>query len=111
MKNLLRLTVISTVALLVVLPLAYGQTKTAPPAQAAEKVFEGQLTGADANAHWIAVKGHDDKEMRFEYTDATQVVGAQDSIKPGAELRITYRDSAGKYTALKIEAVERESSR
>jgi hypothetical protein len=98
--------------MLVVLPLAYSQDKGAPPAQAAEKVFQGQLTNVDANAKRITVKGAGDTEMKFDYTDATQVVGAEKTIqglagKTGSELKVTYRESAGKQTATRIEAVEK----
>jgi hypothetical protein len=97
--------------MLVVLPLAYGQEKSAPPAQAGEKTFQGQLTKVDANAKWITVKGPKDAEMTFEYTDATQITGSEKSIqglagKTGADLKVTYRDAGGKHLATKIETIE-----
>jgi len=113
MKKLLTVTAISVAAMLMILPFAYGQDKSAPPAQAAEKVFEGQLTKVDATAKWITVKGAGDKEMTFNYTDATQIVGAEKNVqglagKAGTELKVTYRDAAGKYTATKIETLEKQ---
>ena len=112
MRKLLTVTAISVVIMLVALPLAYGQDKAAPPAQAAEKIFQGQLTKVDATAKLITVKGTGDKEMSFDYTDSTQIVGAEKTVqglagKPGTELKVTYRESGGKQTATKIEAVEK----
>ena len=113
MRKLLTVTAISVAVMLVVLPLAYGQEKGAPSAQAAEKVFQGQLTKVDATAKSITVKGAGDKEMSFVYTDSTQIVGPDKTIqglagKPGSELKVTYRESGGKQTATKIETVEKQ---
>jgi hypothetical protein len=51
--------------------------------------------------------------MTFEYTDATQVLGAEKSVqglagKTGTELKVTYREAGGKHTATKIETVEKK---
>jgi hypothetical protein len=113
MKKTLTVMAISVAILLMALPLAYGQDKAAPPAQAAEKVFQGQLTKVDANAKAIMVKGTGDAEMTFEYTDATQVVGPEKTVqglagKPGTQVRVTYREAAGKNTALRIETIEKK---
>src|SRR5258706_15114510 len=113
MKKLFTVMAMCVAVTLVVLPLASGQDKGAPPLQAAEKVFQGSLTKVDTNAKWITVKGTGDTEMTFEYTDTTQVVGAEKNIqglagKTGTELKVTYRDSAGKHTATKIETVEKK---
>jgi hypothetical protein len=113
MKKLLTVTAISVAAMLLVLPLAYGQDKAAPPAQAAEKVFQGQLTKVDSSAKWIMVKGTGDQEMQFEYTDATQIIGSEKNVqglagKTGTELKVTYREAAGKRTATRIETVDQK---
>jgi hypothetical protein len=124
MKKLLTVTAVCVATMLVIVPLAQGQGQAppagapgqerpgGPPAQAAEKVFQGQLTKVDAGAKAIMVKGAD-AEMTFEYTDATQVLGAAKDIqglagKAGADLKVTYRDAGGKHTATKIEAVEKK---
>jgi len=123
MKRLLTVTAISVAVMLVVVPLASGQEKAAPPqggppaggpppgGAQAEKVFMGQLVKVDAQAKWIAVKGAGDKEMQFDYTDATQVVGEKNvqglAGKTGADLRVTYRDAGGKQIATKIETIEK----
>ena len=117
MKKVLTVTAVCVATMLVIIPLAQGQDRAAPPAQAppaqAEKVFQGQLTKVDANAKSIMVKGTGDNEMAFEYTDATQIVGSEKSIqglagKTGTELKVTYRDAGGKHTATKIETVEKK---
>src|SRR5215813_6188819 len=97
MKRLLTVTAISVSVALLIMPLAYGQDKAAPPAQQAEKVFQGQLSKIDPTAKLILVTGAGDKEMVFEYTDSTQIVGAQNvqglGGKPGTELKVTYREA------------------
>jgi hypothetical protein len=119
MKKSLTVTAITMALMLVVLPLAYGQDKGAPPekgappAQAAEKVFQGQLAKVDAGAKSITVKGAGDMEMTFEYTDATQIIGSEKNVqglagKTGTDLRVTYRDAGGKHTATRIETLEKK---
>jgi len=130
MKRLLTVTAISVAVMLAVVPLASGQgpeQKGPPPGgppaggpppggppaggAQAERVFMGQLVKVDAQAKWISVKGPGDKEMQFDYTDATQVVGEKNvqglAGKTGADLRVTYRDAGGKLTATKIETIEK----
>ena len=118
MKRILTVTAISVAVMLVVLPLTYGQDKGGapgqdkggPPAQA-ERVFEGQLVKVDVDAKSITVKGA--MEMTFDYTDATQIAGADGKIqglasRAGAPLKVTYRDAQGKRTATKIEVLEKK---
>jgi hypothetical protein len=135
MKKLLTVTAICVAVMLAVVPLASGQgpEKGAPPqggppaggppqggppaggppagGAQAERVFQGQLVKVDAQAKWISGKGPGDKEMQFDYTDATQVVGEKNvqglAGKTGADLRVTYRDAGGKLTATKIETIEK----
>src|SRR5438132_7368118 len=69
-----------------------------------EKVFEGALVRIDTNAKMLTVKGTDDKEWQFTYTDATQVMGPDKDIqglagKSGATLKITYRVDQGRKRA------------
>jgi hypothetical protein len=111
MKKLLSATAICVTVALLSLPLVYGQEKAAPPAQA-EKVFQGQLTKVDANAKEVSVKGTGNMEMTFEYTEATQVVGSEKNVQglagqTGSDLKVTYRDAAGKHIATKIEIAEK----
>jgi hypothetical protein len=119
MKKLVTTMAICVAVTLVVLPVAYAQEKGAPPAQQpgggqaqAERTFEGELAKIDAQAKILVVKGAGDKEMMFDYTDSTEVVGSAKNVqglagKTGAPLRITYRAAGGKNTATKIETVEK----
>ena len=118
MKKLLTVTAVCVAVMLAVMPLTYAQEKSAPPtqqppAQAAEKTFQGQLTKVDANAKSITVKGTGDTEMTFEYSDQTQVTGSEKNVqglagKTGTELKVTYRDAGGKHTATRIETIEKK---
>ena len=108
MKKFVNVTAVCVAVMLAVLPLAYGQEKSAP--QAGEKTFQGQLMKVDTNAKSITVKNAD-SEMTFQYTDTTPVVGSERDIqglagKSGTDLKITYRDTAGKHIATKIETIE-----
>jgi hypothetical protein len=94
------------------MPLGFAQEKAAPPLQIAERVFEGQLTEVDVDAKQMTVKGANDIEMAFEFTDATEIAGADDSVqglagKTGIQVKVTYRESEGKGTATKIEIIEK----
>ena|ERR1051326_1450773 len=114
MKKLLPVTAIAVAVTLLALPLAYGQEKAAP--QQAEKVFEGQLTNVDTAAKTITVKGTGNSEMKFTYTDRTQVVGQEKNIqglagKTGTDLKVTYRAAGENNTATKIEVVEKQERR
>ena len=113
MKKLLTVTAISVaVMVMLALPVAYGQDR----APQGEKVFEGQLTRVDTAAKSITVKGTGDLEMKFTYTEQTQVLGQEKTVqglagKVGTELRVTYRDAAGNHTATKIEMIEKEMAK
>jgi hypothetical protein len=111
MKKLLSATAICVAVTLLALPLAYGQEKAAPPQAQQDKVFQGQLTNIDANTKVISVKGPNNVEMTFEYTDATQVIGSDKNVQglagTTAEVKVTYRDAAGKHIATKIETAEK----
>jgi hypothetical protein len=100
---------ISFVVIALAIPLAFGQA--APPAQAAEKTFQGQLTKVDATAKMITVKGAQ-QEMTFEYTDTTQVVGSEKTVQglsgKAAEVRVNYREAGGKNQATRIEQIEKK---
>jgi hypothetical protein len=115
MKKLFSLTAICVAMALVLLPVAYGQAvpgqdKAAPQA---EKVFQGQLTKVDANAKKISVKGTGDKEMLFQYTEQTQVVGPKKDIQglasqTGTQLKVTYRETGpDSHVATRIEILEK----
>jgi uncharacterized protein involved in copper resistance len=84
-----------------------------PPAQnppAADKSYQGQLSKVDANTKEITVKGADNKEMIFTYSDKTQMTGIDNapqglSGKMGSTLKITYQESRGTNLATRVELV------
>ncbi len=107
MKKLIGLTAVTlAIALLGIVPVAYSQERPST-----EKTFDGQLMKVDAAAKSISVKGPDNKEMTFRYTDQTQVIG-ENSVqgltgKAGAELKISYQEERGRNVATKIEVVQK----
>ncbi len=109
MKKLVTATAVSVAVTLLFLPFAYGQDR----APQAEKVFEGQLMRVDTAGKSITVKGTGDSEMKFSYTEQTQVLGQEKTVqglagKTGTELRVTYRSAGENHTATKIEMVEKQ---
>jgi Cu/Ag efflux protein CusF len=79
----------------------------APQAQAAEKTYTGTLSKVDLEEKEITVKGSDNKEMVFTFTEKTQMSGVDNpqglNGKTGANLRITYQEGRGGNQATKIE--------
>ena len=108
------------IALVVITLVSIPAFSQAPPAQgnrgaaaAAEKTFSGPLVKVDTEAKVISVKGPDQKDMMFSYTEETQVVSPDKTVqglsgKTGAQLKITYREDRGANQATKIELVEAE---
>ena len=77
-----------------------------------EKIMSGQLLNVDRNARLISVTGPDKKEAIFNYNDDTQVISPDRTMqglvgKPGAEVRIRYREDRGVRLAISIELVEK----
>ena len=77
-----------------------------------EKIMDGQLLNVDRNAKLVSVKGPDQKETMFNYNDDTQVISPDRTMqglvgKPGAEVRIRYREDRGVRMAVTIELVEK----
>ena len=77
-----------------------------------EKLMSGQLLNVDRTAKLISVSGPDKKETIFNYNDDTQVISPDRTMqglggKPGAEVRIRYREDRGVKLALSIELVEK----
>jgi hypothetical protein len=77
-----------------------------------EKTMDGQLLNVDRNAKLISVRGPDQKEAIFNYNDDTQVISPDRTMqglvgKPGAEVRIRYREDRGVKLAISIELVEK----
>ncbi len=66
-----------------------------PAAPAESQSAKGTLVKVDTDAMTIVIKGDDQQEQQFRYTDATQVVGAQEQVsglstKAGARVTIHY---------------------
>jgi len=78
----------------------------APPAQQ-EKAFQGTLVKVDADAKTLTVKGADNKDMVFHYTEKTEVVGSENvqglAGKSGSKLNLTYTVDRGNNIATHIE--------
>jgi hypothetical protein len=101
------------VSLLFVSLVTLGLTEPVAAQQAGQSeavvpTFSGQLTKIDVTAKMITVKGSEDKEMVFSYSDETQILGADDGIqgltgKTGADVKVSYRDDQGTTRATKIE--------
>jgi hypothetical protein len=77
------------------------------PAAQQEKAFQGILVKVDSDAKTLSVRGADNKDMVFHYTDKTQVVGSENvqglAGKSGTKLNITYTVERGANNATRIE--------
>ena len=102
----------SVVALTMVLslagPMGAAALQTPAPAPAPAPMFEGELLNIDATAKWITVKGAGDREMKFTFTDRTQIVGATDGVqglatKKGTRVKVQYTTQGENHTATRIE--------
>jgi hypothetical protein len=77
-----------------------------------EKTMNGLLLNVDTRARLISMRGHDQKETIFNYSDDLQVVSPDRTIqgltgKPGAQVRIRYREDRGIKLATRIELLEK----
>ena len=77
-----------------------------------EKVFEGQLISVDTAGKILTLRGGENREMRFTYTDQTQVVGPDTSVqglagRSGTQLKIHYTSEQGTNRATRIEINEK----
>ena len=115
----LMLTVCLTAAPLQQAPGERGGPGGAPPAgpgggaAAQAQTATGQLAKVDAAAKQITIKGADNKEMMFTYSDATQITGVEGGAqglagKSGATLRVTYQERGGANQASRIEVQEKK---
>lgn len=67
--------------------------------KAEAKTMTGRLVRVDSDEMAIFIKGADDKEQRFRYTDATKVIGAQEQVsglktRAGSLVTVHYTESA-----------------
>jgi hypothetical protein len=75
-------------------------------AESKGRIFEVELTKVDSAAKTLSVKNSQGMEMEFQYTDQTQISGAEGCVEglatqSGAHVRVHF-DAASK-TATKIE--------
>jgi hypothetical protein len=83
----------------------------APPQAQAEKAFQGALVKIDIDTKMLTVRGADNKDWQFIYSDATRVTGPEKTVqglaaKPGAKLRVMYKVEQGKNHATHIEMTQ-----
>jgi hypothetical protein len=99
----------TTMAILSVFALLAGLAIAQPAlaqAQAKGQIFVGELTKVDSAAKTLSVKNSKGMEMEFQYTDRTQIIGAEGGVeglatKSGAQVRVHF--DAATNTATKIE--------
>ena len=77
-----------------------GVTPLEDDAKAEAKTLTGRLVRVDSDRMAIFIKGADDQEQRFRYTDATKVIGAQEQVsglatKAGSLVTVHYTEGAG----------------
>ena len=92
-----------------------GQAPPAAPGGGAAqaKTATGELAKVDVAKKEITIKGSDNKDMVFTWSDATQLTGVEGgaqglSGKTGATLRVTYQERGGANLASRIEVQEKK---
>jgi hypothetical protein len=90
---------------------AYAGAMTTLQGQQQEQSLEGELVSIDNTAKVLVMKGADAKEMRFAFTDKTQVVGAEKGIQglagqAGTRLKINFQRAGETLTATRIEVLK-----
>ena len=75
-----------------------GVTPLEDDDKAETRTMTGRLIRVDSDEMAMFIKGADDKEQRFRYTDATKVVGAQEQVsglktKAGSLVTVHYTES------------------
>ena len=73
-----------------------------------ERAIQGTLVKVDSDAKTLTVKGADNKDVVFRYTEKTEVVGAPDiqglAGKSGTKVNVTFTaERGGAPTAMRIE--------
>ena len=91
-----------------------GQAPAPPGGGAAQaKTATGELAKVDVAKKEITIKGSDNKEMVFTWSDATQIAGSEGGPqgltgKTGETLRVTYVERGGANLASRIEVQEKK---
>ena len=82
--------------------------EASPKASPSAMVFQGSLVQVDPDAKTLVVKSAEEKEMQFTYTDATEIVGAENTTqglagKSGESVKVTYTVDQGVNHANRVE--------
>ena len=90
---------IAGTALMAQPPQARAAEITQAPQQGA-MVFQGNLIQINTDTKMLTVKGPENKEMTFAYTDGTEIIGAGNGVqglagKSGERVKITYSVKQG----------------
>ena len=88
-------------------PQARGK-EASPAASQGPMIFQGSLVQVDSDAKTLVVKSAEEKEMQFTYTDATEIVGAENSAqglagKSGESVKVSYTVDQGVNHANRVE--------
>ena len=81
-----------------------------------DKIVEGTLMDIDQNARVLTLKTGDN-EMRFSFTDQTELVapatgdGKPAAVRQGTKMRVHYTENETTKIATKIEIIESSASR
>jgi len=95
-------------------PNAAAQQQAPPAQEPAPSVARGELVKVDAEAKTIAIKNDQGAEMKFSYTTATKVVGADGTVAglgktSGTKVVVKYRAQGQMLVASEIE-VQKEAA-
>lgn len=98
---------------LVVVLLIYVPTVAQTQTPAPSKVFEGLLVKVNPDTKTFSVRPTVGEEVEFAYTDDTEILNADRkreglADKTGTQVKVTYTDHAGIYTATKIEMLDKQ---
>ena len=100
----------------VVSGIAMPQEPKAQDPKVQDKIVEGTLMDIDQNARVLTLKTGDN-EMRFSFTDQTEVVapasndGKPAPVRQGTKMRVHYMENETTKLATKIEIIESSASR
>ena len=83
------------------------QAQESQESQDEAKTAQGELLRVDAETKMFWIKGADDKEQQFSYTEATEVTGEAENVEglsgeAGTRVTVDYRSEGEKAVATKI---------
>jgi hypothetical protein len=76
--------------------------------------YNGDLVRVSTDSHTVVVRGSDEKDWEFTYTDKTEVTGAMETIeglagKTGTPVTIRYKKEGNRNIATNIEVHEKQA--